>query len=186
MTMTVKMTAMAIVLACFGYAGAAAAQQAFTPLENDFVVAFAAPPTVQREMQGGKDAGGLRRYVAEQAGETFVLTIDQYPAHIQVPVASKAIYERLIWAHAHDVGMTFVSDRPALLSNLPCWEGTYRTADGKIEVRRILMLGDSVYQLSDVRPQDQAANVNGESFFGSFKITASALTQARNIVGALS
>jgi hypothetical protein len=184
--MTMKMTSLAILLAALGCAGAAAAQQAFTPPENDFVVAFAAPPTAQSEIQGSKTSGGFRRYVADQAGESFVLTINRYPDHIQVPVASKAIYERLIWAHAHDVGMTFVSDRLALLSNLPCWEGTYLTSDGKIEVRRILMLGDSIYQLSDTRPQSQAAGENGETFFSSFKITASALTQARNLVGPVS
>jgi hypothetical protein len=63
-----------------------------------------------------------------------------------------------------------------MLSGLGGWEGTYRTADGGIEVRRILMVGDRIYQLSDIAARSGGqVGANAEAFFASFKIATWAL-----------
>jgi hypothetical protein len=59
-----------------------------------------------------------------------------------------------------------------MLSGRTGWEGTYRTSAGSIEVRRILMVGNRIYQLSDTAAQTGA---RAEEFFESFRISLWAL-----------
>ncbi len=149
--------------------GAAAAETPFSPAEKDFTVAFVAAPMIQPESFVDKAVGEFRGYVAEQGGETFALTVDAYPSSVPAPTPTQAIYQRLVWAHAREPGMAMVSERSATLSGLPSWEGTYRTSAGKTEVRRILMVGRRIYQLSDTADQADGG-AHAEAFFNSFKV----------------
>ena len=178
-------TAALILVGLLGCGAARAAEPTFSPPEHDFSIGFAATPVAQSSFPHGKSDGGSRRYVAELDGQVFALTVDQYPAHIRVPAPTKEVYQRLLWAHADATGFALVSERPSLLSNLPCWEGVYRTADGRIEVRRVLMQGDSIYQVSETLADGVKDAASGEPFFSSFRIIASSLTLSRNVVGPL-
>lgn len=154
------------------FCGAAAAEPLFSPVENDFSVAFVAAPKVQPPSTNDKAVGAFRQYVAQQGGETFALTVDAYPASFTAPAPTQATYQRLSWAHAREANAAVVAERPAMLSGRPGWEGTYRTSAGNIEVRRILMVGNRIYQLSDTASQ---VGARAEDFFSSFRISPWAL-----------
>ncbi len=161
------------------WCGAALAQTPFSPTERDFSVAFVAAPTVQAPSSVEDTVGSFRRYATEEGGEAFVLTVDAYPAGFSAPAPTRAIYQRLAWAHANEPGVSMIGEGPALVSGLPGWEGTYRTADGRTEFRHILMVANRIYQLSDI---GAATSANAEAFFDSFKVSPWAMAQWREPV----
>ena len=180
--MTMRMAGLAAVIGALICGGAEMAPTTFSPAEGDFIIAFSTAPTSRTE-GGGRNQPGFRRYAARNAGQTFVVTVDQYPDHIRVPAPTKVIYQRLAWAHAQDLGVQLVSDEPVTVAGLAGWEGVYRLADMSTEVRRILMLGDRIYQLSATGPGEDALSPAGEAFFGSFRITAAEMARSKKFSG---
>lgn len=171
--------AIIIAAAMAGYGSAAVAGD-YVPRQADFRLAFPGEIQVAADASTANDPdeAQFRRYVSDRDGDHFELTIDRYPAGIRAPAPTRAIYERLLWAHVQEGGGTLSDARPATLSSIPCYQATFTRPNGQVEVRRVLMLGDSVYQLSyaGARVPEAAAN----EFFGSFRLTASSLSAARN------
>ena len=174
-----KSALMAVIVAAGAWAGSASALSLFNAPDGDFTVAFVSASDQAAEPAAGANKPSFQRFEGKQGDETFVVTIDRYPAHVRAPVPSDGIYQRLAWIHAHDPGVELVSDHAAPLSSLPGWEATYRVG-GQTEVRRILMFGGSIYQLSVT---GSAAPADAAAFFGSFTMTPAGLLRSRTASG---
>lgn len=164
--------AIAILAGVLSLAGAPAlAAVTYSPPEADFRILMPATPSAEVQPARSIDDASFRRYAAEAAEGAFALTVDRYPDSIRVPQATQSMYERMLWAHAKEKGLTLTGSRPVLLSKLPGAEGRFAAADGTVEVRRILMLGGRIYQLSYVAKP--GASGSGEAFFASFQVLGS-------------
>jgi hypothetical protein len=157
-----------------------AAAQSFRPAEGDFSVTL--PDRVVQDKDRDTLPDGLRRYSFTAKSGRYDLAIDQYPAGIPLPTPTKDIYDRLLWARAHDAGATMISSRRAVLAKLPCWEATYQMADGEQQVARVLMLGDRIYALSYTHAPT-APEADALVFFDSFHIAPRSATSGRSVVG---
>jgi hypothetical protein len=153
-------------------AARAEAPSLYAPPEADFTVAFPSPPTAEvKPAKRSKDVA-FRRYIAREPLGAFVVAIDEYPPNALPQLADGGVYDHLLRNRAEDGGRQLISTRAARLSGKPCLEGTFKTDDGTVEVVRVLIVGEKLYQITFVHADgdDQPAVAN--AFFGSFKITA--------------
>jgi hypothetical protein len=165
-------------------AGAAAASVAFcqalySPPEADFSVAFPATPTVQVKPANRSHDIGRRRYVAQEPSRAFIVAIDEYPDGQLPQLVDAGVYDHLLRDRAGDNPTSLVSTKPARLSGRPCLEGTFHEADGVVEVVRVLMIGDTIYELTFAHPEEADQPEAAAAFFNSFKLTPASGPPAR-------
>jgi hypothetical protein len=151
-------------------AAPACAQALYAPPEGDFTVAFPAQPTVQVKPAKRSHDITFRRYVDQEASRAFVVAVDQYPDGSLPQLVDAGVYDHILRDRAGDDPTRLVSTRPARLAGKPCLEGTFRQPDGDIEVVRVLMVGDTLYQLTFAHPEGVDATDAASAFFNSFRI----------------
>ncbi len=152
--------------------GAAQAQALFAPPEGDFSVAFPKPPTAQARPAKRMNDVAVRRYVDQEPARAFVVALELYPQGSLPPSPNGAVYDRLLRTHAEDSSSELVSTRAARLAGRPSLEGTFKDADGNVEIVRLLMLADCIYRLSYARAADLEDPGAADAFFASFKLPA--------------
>ena len=133
---------------------------------------FPMTPTVQTRPAHRSNDIAERRYVDEENGRTFMVTVDEYPQNVLPPEPNEAIYDRLLRSYAKTDPASLKSTRPTRLAGRPCLEGVYMDADGNVQLIRVLMLGDRIYQVTYVHADGVDAPGAGDAFFNSFKILA--------------
>ena len=151
-------------------AGLVSAQALYAPPEGDFTVAFPAEPSVRVTPAKRSHDITFRRYVDQEASRAFVVAIDEYPDGALPPSADAGVYDHILRDRAGDDPTRLKSTRAARLSGKPCLEGTFNDPDGDIEVVRVLMIGDRLYQLTYVHPDGADQPEAGAAFFNSFRI----------------
>jgi len=164
--------ALAGIIAAVGLAiaASAAAQDPFRPPEGDFAAMFPMAPAIQTRPARRSNDVDHRRYVDEESGRTFMVTVDQYPQGVLPTEPNEAVYDKLLRVYAQDDPTALKSTRPARLSGRPCLEGAYVDMDGNIQIMRVLMLGDRVYQVAYIHAPGVDAPGAEDVFFSSFKI----------------
>jgi hypothetical protein len=146
-------------------------QALYSPPEADFSVAFPAAPTVQAKPAKRSHDIGYRRYVAQEPGRAFVVAIDEYPDGQLPQLVDGGVYDHLLRDRAGDDPTRLVSTRAARLSGRPCLEGTFHEPDGVVEVVRVLMIGNTIYELTFAHPEEADQPEAAAPFFSSFKLT---------------
>ncbi len=152
-------------------AAAAGAQAVYVPPEADFNVAFPTAPTVQVKPAKRSHDVGYRRYVDQEPTRAFVVTIDAYPDGTLPQLVDGGVYDHILRDRAGDDPTRLVSTRPARLAGRPCLEGTFREANDIIEVVRVLVVGDTIYQLTYAHPDGAEQPEAAAAFFNSFHLT---------------
>lgn len=147
--------------------GSAYAQAAYTAPEGDFSAAFPAAPTVNAEAPATRNDPGFRSYLVEQDGRAFLVSIDEYPQAIPVPSPSPVAYTLLLRAHAKETSATLSQTREVSIAGRKAMEGSYLKPDGGLELRRVLMVGRQVFQVSFSGPAGGEAE--GQAFVESFR-----------------
>jgi hypothetical protein len=152
-------------------ASAAAAQALYSPPEGDFAVAFAQPPTVQSKPAIRSKDIGIRRYVDQERARALVVSIEDYPDAILPASPDGGVYEHWLRMVAEDRGGQLIATRAARLAGRPCLEGQIMDPGGDIEIVRVLIIGDRIYQLTYALPEGADPAGADAAFFGSFRIT---------------
>ncbi len=165
-------TSAGAVLAALALASAAWTQDGFHPAEGDFTAAFPATPAVQTQPARRSKDVGYRRYLDEENGSAFMVSVDEYPPGVLPPAPNEAIYDRILKSLAKDDPESLKSTRPARLSGRPCLEGLYQNAEGAIQVARVLIIGDRIYRVSYTHNDGVDPPGVQDAFFNGFKITA--------------
>ena len=147
-----------------------AAQDPYRSPEGDFAAAFPLAPTAQTRPARRSNDIAQRRYVDEEDGRTFMVTVDEYPQNILPSAPDEGVYDRLLRSYAKADPNSLKSTRPTRLAGRPCLEGTYVDPDGNVQIIRVLMLGDRIYQVTYVHAAGVDAPGAGEAFFSSFKL----------------
>jgi hypothetical protein len=160
-----------LALALAATAVAAVGQALYSPPEADFTVAFPGPPKVQVQPAIKSHDIGRRRYMAQEPSRYFVVAIDQYPDGQLPQLVDAGVYDHILRDHAGDNPTRLVSTKPARLAGRPCLEGTFHQPDGVVEVIRVLMIGDTLYELTFAHPEDADQVEAASAFFSSFKLT---------------
>ncbi len=155
---------------CIISAGPTAAQDVYRSPEGDFAITFPMAPTVQTRPAHRSNDIAERRYVDEENGRTFMVTVDDYPSGVLPSEADEGVYDRLLRSYAKSDPASLKSTRPTRLSGRPCLEGVYMDADGNVQVIRVMMLGDRIYQVTYVHAPDVNAPGAADAFFNGFKI----------------
>jgi len=157
--------------AALALSGAAAAQALYSPPEGDFSVAFPDTPAVRDQpAQRSKDIG-VRRYVDQEPGRAMVVSIEDYPDGALPAAADGGVYDHMLRGLAEDRNGQLISTRAARLAGRPCLQGRIMDPSGDVEIIRILMIGDRIYQLTYALPEGADAKGADQAFFDSFKIT---------------
>ena len=161
-----------LALAALAAAATAAGGQAlYSPLEGDFSVAFPDMPQVQsRPANRSKDIAA-RRYVDQQPSRVMTVLIEDYPDGALPAAPNAGVYDHMMRARADDHDEQLISTRAARLAGKPCLEGQFTDKTGDVEIVRVLMVGDRLYQLSYALPEGAEANGADAAFFNSFRIT---------------
>ena len=174
MRFQIRPRGVAAILGAIGLAAAlpTSAQDPYRAPEGDFIVMFPMTPTVQSRPAHRSNDIAERRYADEENGRTFMVTVDEYPQNVLPPEPNEAIYDRLLRSYAKADPASLKSTRPTRLAGRPCLEGAYMDADGNVQLIRVLMLGDRIYQVTYVHADGVDAPGAGDAFFNSFKILA--------------
>ncbi len=152
-------------------AAPAAAQGLYVPPEADFGVAFPGPPSVQARPAKRFADVGVRRYAAEAPDDAMIVLVQDYPDGQLPASANGAVYDRMLRSRAEDGGPPLVTTRPARLAGQPCLEGVFQDREGGVELVRVLMTGQRVYQVSFIYAGDPARPPPAAAaFFGSFRL----------------
>ena len=152
-------------------ASAAGAQALYSPPEGDFSIAFPDKPQVQsRPANRSKDVA-IRRYVDDQPSRVMTLSIEDYPDSALPSAANAGIYDHMLRNRADDRDEQLISTRAPRLGGKPCLEGRFTDKTGNIEIVRVLLIGDRVYQLTYAMPEGAEPNGADAAFFNSFRIT---------------
>ena len=163
--------ALALALALAAIAPAAVAQALYSPPEADFSVAFPGPPRVQVEPAIKSHDIGRRRYMAQEPNGAYIVSIDEYPDGQLPQLVDAGVYDHILRDHAGDNPTRLVSTKPARLAGRPCLEGTFHQPDGVVEVIRVLVIGDRIYELTFAHSEEADRPDAASAFFGSFKLT---------------
>jgi hypothetical protein len=150
---------------------AARAEQAYSPPEGDFSVAFPAAPTVRVRPAVKSHDIGYRSYVDEDSTGAFVVAVDEYPPDSLPQLVDAGVYDHFLRNRAESASSQLVSTRPARLSGKPCLEGTFKGANDVVEVVRVLKVGDRVYELTYAHADGAEQPGAAQAFFASFKLT---------------
>ena len=172
MSLHIRWSSVAATLGAVGLAAAspAFAQDPYRASEGDFVVVFPMAPAVQSRPAHRSNDIAERRYADEENGRTFMVTVDEYPQNVLPPEPNEAIYDRLLRSYAKADPASLKSTRPTRLAGRPCLEGAYMDADGNVQLIRVLMLGDRIYQVTYIHADGVDAPGAGDAFFNSFRI----------------
>ena len=157
-----------LALAAFA-AAPALAQALYSPPEGDFEVAFPGAPTVQSKPANRSKDVAARRYVVEEPGRAMIVAINDYPDGALPAAANGGVYDRMLQNRAESEDAQLISTKPARLSGRPCLEGSIQSK-GAIEIVRVLMDGDRVWQLTYALPEGADPAGADTAFFGSFRI----------------
>ncbi len=164
---------MAVLAAAALATAPAGAQSLYSPPEGDFQVAFPDAPSVQsRPANRSKDIAA-RRYVVQQPSRAMIVAIDDYPQGNLPAAANAAVYERMLRNRADDEEGRLLDTKAARLAGRPCLEGSIETKGGALEIVRILLIGDRVWELTYAVPEGIDPAGGDSAFFGSFRITKS-------------
>ncbi|HEY5412648.1 MAG TPA: hypothetical protein VIJ94_18160 [Caulobacteraceae bacterium] len=160
-----------LVLAALAFAATAGAQALYSPPEGDFQVAFPDAPSVQvKPAHRSKDVAS-RHYVDQQPSRAMVVVIDDYPDGTLPTAADGGVYDRMLSTRAENDDGKLVSTRAARLSGHPCLEGAITNGAGDLEIVRVLMIGNRIYELTYGLPGGADPAGADTAFFNSFKIT---------------
>lgn len=170
----VRWSGAAAILGAIGLAvaGPATAQEPYRAPEGDFTVVFPMTPMVQTRPAHRSNDVAERRYADEENGRTFMVTVDDYPQNVLPPEPDEGIYDRLLRSYAKGDPASLKSTRPTRLAGRPCLEGAYMDPDGNVQLIRVLMLGDRIYQVTYIHADGVDAPGAADAFFNSFKILA--------------
>ncbi len=163
-----KVLAVAAVLSCCGL-GAAWPQSLFTSPQRDFVVAFPKPPEIAGRGAETDDASGYHIYSANGGHGAFEVRVDQYPKAIPVPAPDPQAYEMILRAYAVQTSSRLEATTPVELGGRPALQGQFAHATGATEIRRVLMVGHKIFQVSYT--DHAATDSSGAAFLDSFKVT---------------
>lgn len=174
MSLHIRWSSARAILGAIGLAVAspAAAQDPYRAPEGDFVVVFPMTPTVQSRPAHRSNDIAERRYADEENGRTFMVTVDEYPQNVLPPEPNEAVYDRLLRSYAKADPASLKTTRPARLAGRPCLEGVYVDPDANVQLIRVMMLGDRIYQVTYIHADGVDAPGAGDAFFNSFKILA--------------
>ena len=164
---------MAMLSAAALWAASAGAQSLYSPPEGDFQVAFPVAPAVQSKPANRSKDVAARRYVVQELGRALIVAIDDYPQGDLPAAADSGVYERMLRIRADDEGGRLLDTKAARLAGRPCLEGSIETKGGALEIVRILLVGDRVWELTYAVPEDVDPAGGDSAFFGSFRITKS-------------
>jgi len=158
-------------LASAALSAAAWAQALYSPPEGDFAIAFPQAPTVQsRPANRSKDVA-MRRYVDQDHARAMVVSIEDYPDGILPASPNAGVYDHFLRSVADDRNAQLISTRAARLAGQPCLEGQIMDPSGDLEIIRVLMVGQRVYELTYVVPEGADPAGGDAAFFSSFRIT---------------
>ena len=147
-----------------------AAQAETTAPLMDFKVAFPAPPSVQSHApETGTDSGAWT-YVCVQDHATMRVQIDEFPASIRVPAPNPTTYQMLLRTYATKVGARLMSTRPVQVGEFTGIEGQLQDDQGGSELRRVLMVGRRVFQVSYSQSGGTAPD-DARRFLESFRLS---------------
>ena len=150
---------------------AALAQDAYRPAEGDFTAAFPMAPAVQTQPARRSHDVASRRYVDEEDGKAYMVSVDEYPPGVLPPAPNEAIYDKILQSFVHDDPQSLKSTRPARLSGRPCLEGIFINADGEVQTTRVLIIGDRLYRVSYSHVDGVDPPGVKDAFFSAFRIT---------------
>ena len=160
-----------LVLAALAFAATAGAQALYSPPEGDFQIAFPDPPTVQVKPAKRSHDTASRHYVDQQPGRAMVVAIDDYPDGSLPTTADGGVYDHMLSSRAENDQGKLLSTRAARLSGHPCLEGAIANGAGDLEIVRILMIGNRIYELTYGLPGGADPAGADTAFFNSFRIT---------------
>ena len=153
------------------WTSSADAQETFRAQEGDFTAHFPMAPTVQTRPARRSQDVAQRRYVDDENGRVYSISVDEYPEGALPPSPNESTYDRLLRSYAKDDPQSLKSTRPARLSGRPCLEGVFVDMDGDERVSRVLILGDRLYQVTYIHADGVDAPGAADAFFNSFKLT---------------
>ena len=142
----------------------------FTSPQRDFVVAFPSHPEIAGRGAENEDASGYRVYSAGGAHDAFEVRVDQYPKTIPVPAPDPQTYELILRAYAVQTASRLEATTPVQFDGHLGLQGRFVHATGATEIRRVLMVGHKIYQVSYT--DHAAADPAGTAFLDSFKLTS--------------
>ena len=159
------------ILAGVAAAAAASAQALYSPPEGDFQIAFPdAPQVAFRPANRSKDVA-TRRYVDEQQSRAMFVSIQDFPQGNLPPLADAGVYDRVLRNLAEERMGRLIGTRAARLAGRPCLEGQIMDPDGAVEIVRVLMIGDRLYEVTYALPEGAEPQGADAAFFASFRIT---------------
>ncbi len=160
-----------LILASLAAAATAAAQALYSPPEGDFQIAFPdAPQVAIRPANRSKDIAS-RSYVDQQQSRAMIVSIRDFPPGNLPPSADGGVYDRVLRNLAEERMGRLIGTRPARLAGRPCLEGQIMDADGAVEISRVLIIGDRLYELTYALPEGVEAQGADAAFFASFRLT---------------
>jgi hypothetical protein len=163
--------AAAVVLPIWPENTAARAQSVYTSPASDFSVAFPGPPEVQAHPPESPDSPGYWTYAGKANGVSLLVRNDQYPASIRVPEPTPRMYELLLRGYAVQTSSRLLSTGAALLGGKPALQGVFAASAGATELRRVLIVGRRVYQVSYVYAEGLGDAAQGAAFLDSFQLS---------------
>ncbi len=160
-----------LILAGLAAAAAAGAQALYSPPEADFQIAFPDAPQVSiRPANRSKDVAS-RRYVDQQQSRALFVSILDFPQGDLPPSADAGVYDRVLRNLADDRRGRLIGTRAARLAGRPCLEGQIMDSDGAVEIVRVLMIGDRLYEVTYALPEGAEPQGADAAYFASFRIT---------------
>ena len=139
-----------------------------------FTIAFPTPATIDAHPpETGDDAGYWTYDCAGGQGASFNLRIDQFPANIRTQAATPRMYTLLLRSYAAQSALTLQSSTPVQIGDRPGLEGVFTSASGETEVRRVIMVGRRIFQVSYRFAAGVDASTAGRAFLESFQIAPS-------------
>ena len=160
-----------LVLAGLAFAATAGAQALYSPPEGDFQIAFPDAPMVQAKPAHRSHDTASRHYVDQQSSRAMVVAIDDYPDGALPTTADGGVYDHMLSSRAENDQGKLLSTRAARLSGHPCLEGSILDGAGDMEIVRILMIGNRIYELTYGLPEGADPAGGDTAFFNSFRIT---------------
>jgi hypothetical protein len=148
----------------------ALAQSPYVPPQRDFSAVFPSSPSVAADSAATPNGPGFRSYLAEEGHRAYLITIDEYPLSIPVPAPSQTTYALLLKAHAKEASLRLDQTHETKLAGRAALEGSFRGEDGRLEVRRVLMVDRRIFQVSFTNAGGTADADKAQSFLDSFRL----------------
>ena len=146
------------------------AQSLFTSAQGGFSVAFPRQPKVAGHLAERGDVSGSVAYQAEDDRGSFLVRVDEYPKGIRIPDPDPYVYELILRAYAVQTSARLVSTTPVRLGGYTALQGLIAHDGEARELRRVLMVGRRIYQISYTQAAGADAAGPGPAFLDSFRI----------------